>query len=646
MSFLNPWAALAAAAVAIPLLLLLYFLKLRRRLLRVPSTLLWQRSAEDMQVNAPFKRLRPSVLLALQIGSLLLLLLALAQPRLSAATAPAARMVLLIDRSASMAAASGAGIRLDRAKAVAAEVIGQLRRGSEASEVMVIAFAASATVVSGFESDAELVLERLAALQAAAEPSDLAAALRLADGFAARADEGDEPAADVILLSDGVMAEPGDGRGFLLRAGRFRFVQVVPEGSPPPRNLGIVTLSARRDYENPTEVRCFARLLNAGPDPVETVLTLRAAGQVVALRSVTVPPAGPRGPGEASVTLAFEHPQGAAFHLAHSTSDDLPLDDEAWLVLPAPAPPRIALVQPPQGADPFLREVLDALEPARLDPMTLERFGGLAEERLDSGELYDLVIFDRVDPPRLPGVASIGFGALPAGFERGGAAVPTAGRRILSWQRGHPLLRHVSLDELAYSGEAAYRAPAGATVLAYGPDGPIMLLVSSRGARHVLVGFALERSNWPVQLGFAVFVANAIDALTLAGPAQEGVFVRPGEPIQVRAASDADRVRARGPDGPDVPAVRGGLVTLPPFQRAGLFELEGVVERWRQVAVSLLSDAESDLRPRGAVTVNAGPVQAGAAADVVPLELWPWLVAAAGLLLALEWVTYCLRMSR
>src|SRR5947208_471741 len=40
-------------------------------------------------------------------------------------------------------------------------------------------------------------------------------------------------------------------------------------GNEKTGNVAIVALSAKRNYENPTEVQVFARLANFGPDPIE-----------------------------------------------------------------------------------------------------------------------------------------------------------------------------------------------------------------------------------------------------------------------------------------------------------------------------------------------------------------------------------------
>ena len=83
MQWLTPITALYAAAFTVPLLVLLYFLKLKRTEQVVSSTLLWQRAIQDLQVNAPFQRLRRNILLLLQLLALIAALLTLAGPILS-----------------------------------------------------------------------------------------------------------------------------------------------------------------------------------------------------------------------------------------------------------------------------------------------------------------------------------------------------------------------------------------------------------------------------------------------------------------------------------------------------------------------------------------------------------------------------------
>ncbi|MCX5671027.1 MAG: BatA domain-containing protein, partial [Planctomycetota bacterium] len=77
MDWLSPMTGLVAAAVAVPALVLLYFLKLKRRDMPVSSTLLWKRAVQDLQVNAPFQRLRRNILLFLQLLALAAILVAL-----------------------------------------------------------------------------------------------------------------------------------------------------------------------------------------------------------------------------------------------------------------------------------------------------------------------------------------------------------------------------------------------------------------------------------------------------------------------------------------------------------------------------------------------------------------------------------------
>src|ERR1700759_1953946 len=126
-SFLSPLSAILAAAIAVPTLVLLYFLKLKRREMDVASTFLWKKAIQDLQVNAPFQKLRRNLLLLLQLLLLVLLCLALSRPVSNYTPGAGKSSVILIDRSASMTAKDVKGhSRLDEAKSQAKDLIASM----------------------------------------------------------------------------------------------------------------------------------------------------------------------------------------------------------------------------------------------------------------------------------------------------------------------------------------------------------------------------------------------------------------------------------------------------------------------------------------------------------------------------------------
>jgi hypothetical protein len=668
VSFLNPITALTAAAITLPLLLLLYFLKLRRRYMRVPSTLLWERAFEDLEVNTPFQRLRFSALLLLQLLLLAALLIAMARPVTDGEGGREGRLILLIDRSASMNALVDADTsRLDAAKAQAVQLIDRLGRGAIDTEVMVIALARTPGVVTSFTHDRRTLIDAINSITPSDEQADLEAALRLAAGFAGHSEEAGEHAGEVILFSDGAVGRPDDSIGFRLRNGRFRYVHILdalPAAAGAQRNLGITSFSARRDIDDPARVVLFARLINTAGEPVEPVLTLRVDGRAVTARQVTVPGAALTGepdtapandlprPGEETVTFSIELPEGGVITIEHNIDDALRSDNIAHLNIPPPDGLRIALVHPGDGPGAEVHALFEETQPRSLQVLAVDLFNELDTRDLDAGERFDLVIFDRVSPRRLPGVPSITFGGAPSGVEVRPPA-DDRGRRILSWDRQHPVMRHVSLDMLRYVGFGGYELPPGATALARGQEGPVIALVRRRGANHLLVGFELNyaRTNWLMDFSIAVFIQNALDYLTLARSGQQGLSFQPGESISVRARSDARELRLHGPAGRSetidvtLAAQPGAERSLPALRRAGVYEVDGAAPPMNVLAINTASEQESDIRPREQILVNAEASFGRGGGSIVPRELWPWLVLLALVLLIVEWLLYCRRAA-
>src|SRR5512146_3475409 len=142
MSFITPLALVGL--VFVPAVVAMYLLKLRRDEAVVPSTLLWQRLVADVEANAPWQRLRRSLLLLLQLLLVLILAILAARPFLERPAGLAGDVVVVIATSASMAATDVAPDRLSVAKQ---QVVDALRDLPSDGKVSVIAAGETARVV-------------------------------------------------------------------------------------------------------------------------------------------------------------------------------------------------------------------------------------------------------------------------------------------------------------------------------------------------------------------------------------------------------------------------------------------------------------------------------------------------------------------
>lgn len=719
MTLLAPAAGIIGAALAVPALLLLYFLKLKRRPLRVSSVLLWEQAARDLQVNVPLRMIRWSWVLLLQLLALACLLVALARPAVPGAGPAGSRIIILIDCSASMSAADGgigpAGVprtRLDLARERALELIDSLgRAGSTRARAMVIALDASPRALTRFTSNLGELREAVREIAPTDQPDDLAAAMRLVEAMTAEADgeETDDPAA-VYLISDGGHAalSPQDRRGVFVRhvyAGPVRSAGADPRAD----NLGIVAISAQRDPDDPALVRVFARIQNAGPQDVSIAARCTLDGRVPegGVRAVAVPgaTAGPDGtiePGEAGVHFSIRQSDAGIEQVVVvdlNREDLLSADNAAGLVLPAVWRPRVLLVAPdgdpaPQP-DVFLRQALEATEPATIRILGGTEFGAMAATALQVGgdgrrvpwRGFDLVVLDRVGPEVWPDVPTLSFGAPPmadgveltGGPEPGGRSVA----RVIAWRRNHPALRYVSLDTLIVAPGIALRVPAEShagsggraaefTELVDGTFGPLLIEIehdtdaqagAGRVMRRIAAAFALERSNWGPDVSFPVFIANAVEWLTeSSGPSRLAWSIDTGARLPVVAPAAAGSVIARTGTAnlervfavsPAASDVSTGLVG--PLDRVGVWRLAGATQGAVEpevVAVNLISPRESliAVRPRAALGpgARAGALGEGSAADGRgrggEREVWHWFVLAALGLLSIEWFVYAWRM--
>ncbi len=658
LTWLTPFAGALLAGIVLPPLLALWFLKLRRRPRIVASTLLWTRSLADLRANAPFQRLRPSVLLFLQLLLIALIAVAIAQPESTGVVDSGGRYVLLIDRSASMLATEsidGASkTRLDIAKHAAIDRVHELLGGGffapRAGDVMVVAFASRAEVRAPFTDSVADLEKAIQSITPTDEETRLGEALEVARAFSTNVDP-DRP--DRTVAAPARLELYSDGRFADLAQLTLRPMEslVYRKVGSAKDNVGIVALAAERPADRPDDVQVFAALVNMNLEPVSVSVQLALDGQARAItpEPIAIPAASLGGaggtefrPGSAQVIFRpIAQPRDVVIEASLLRKDALASDDTAFAVVPPSKRLRVLLV----NSEGFvLASALDALPVERVDRITGADFDALLASQAPVS--YDLVVLNNYAPKFLPQGRYLIFGAAPPLPE-----LNVYGTQKDVWCRvmreESPLLRSASLDEL-YVGSAIATRPSKAwEIVAEGADAPLVLTYDAGDTHAVYVTYDILESNWPFQRSFLNFVANAVDSLGHAGEAITAQGVRPGDAIALRIPAGSRQARVTGPAGIDAtPKVDSdGNLLWGPVLRAGLYDIsflenDRTEPSTRRVAANLYSAAESHIEPVAEIRLGVDAVSAAAVTAERRSSVWPWILGLGLLILILEWWVY------
>lgn len=663
MTFLNLFWAGVVAAVVVPLLLILYFLKLRRREELVASTLLWKRAVQDLQVNAPFQRLRKNLLLFLQLLILAAAILALARPIIESTVTDEERLVILIDHSASMNTVEADGrTRLEHAKEQAVGLVRTLNQradswlsmmsftGAEAkTQAMVIAFAERATIVAPFTTNTTELDRLIAGIRPTDAQTDLREALELAEAYMAppvlttdRTPISAEVPSKLVLISDGRIANLDKG---VLRSGEMELIRV----GETTENVGITTLRTQRNYEQPEMLQLFLTVQNFADQPVQTDVSIYADETLAHVVPVSL---GPRrdpvadhageAPQGAAQSLSFDVmlDRGAVIEARLARHDALEVDNSAWTIVPPPRRLRVLVVT---RGNLFLDSALHGLPLAEHPFVTPEEYEANAGGRFvaDGRAQFDVVIFDKVVPRQLPAGSHLFIGAVPpmAGLVAG---APLEWHTLIWWDEAHPVLRHVGLTQVVVAEGLTLEVPDEAEVLIEGPQGPVLARYAE-GGRHVMVlTFAIEHSNW-WSSSFPVFMYNALRYLGSGGAEVASGLHRPGATLRIPTAADVEEVRVLRPDSrtDTVRADAAGMAYYGATEQVGLYTARGAVAGRERYAVNLEDAWESDIAPptRPLKIAQREVAEMQSLRTTTP-EVWRWFVGAALALALVEWYIY------
>jgi Ca-activated chloride channel homolog len=584
MSFLAP-IALAGLAF-LPVVLAMYLLKLRRDRAVIPSTLLWHALVADVEANAPWQKLRRSLLLLLQLLLVAILAILAARPFVERPAGLAGDLVLVVDTSASMQATDVTPTRLDAAKAAAVDALKDLPAGGKVS---VIAAGRTAKVIANGTADLGRVRQAIASITPTSDIGDLGDALRLASALAARSGD-----AEILVATDAALATPP--------AGSFEAPVRVLQVGREANNQAIVALAVRTQPNNLSH-SAFVSVANLGLELVERRIEVYADGQLREARTVRL---DPQRRTDVSIDDVDDPDRSASVIEVRLTSadeaatgapDPLGVDDRAWAIVPPQSLRQILLVG---ERDPYLETALSYL------PETELYYRSGADYAATTGlDQFELVIFSRYLPAELPANPVLAI-APPRTSDLGAVTGTLTNPAIGVTDPDDPILRYVDLSTVHVGEAKKLDLPAWAKPIIPGPGGsPLLYAGTVDGRAAAVMAFEPRRSDLPLQVAFPVLLANLTGQL-MGGSATPADAVAPGAPVTLAIPAGATGVRVQRPDGSVdelvAPTAEAATVTFARTDLLGVYTVTGIV------------DPDATAAPRDAASPSAAVPSAGGAA--------------------------------
>ena len=515
MNFLSP-TSLLLFGLAIPIVAL-YILRLRRRREPVSTLMFWEELFRERQTTSLFQRLKHLLSLLLQLLFLTLLVLSIARPQFAFITKSARQLVLIIDQSASMNAIeedTDGRTRLAVAKESALRSVDGLRF---MDEMTIISSHTRPIIHIPFTNHQKSLRAAIHAIQPTDISTNLEPAYDLAYAIAQT-----KPNPEIVIFSDfqSVSEE-------LLAKLKSEPEQETDTEAPTPEvkrhlirigkandNVGITKFRVRKSLVNAFDYQTLLRVVNASEEEKKFNVELYFDENLFDVRPYTLAPGESKS--EIFSNFAFE---GGKLKAVLDIQDPLASDNIAYATLPKRDLIPVLLVT---AENPFLQKALAVDEQIQLTVLTPTEY---ETDFMRRGEVsspeetkdYQVVIFDRYSPPTL-GDGNYMFIYPPAVDASEtpnrelkwniGAALETP--IITDWERTHPILQHVHLENVQIGTAYQVTPPSTAQVLARSFESPVLFIDVQPNRKVVFAAINILESDLPLRIAFPVIIANTI----------------------------------------------------------------------------------------------------------------------------------------
>ena len=655
MTLLTPLTGLIAALIVVPLLVVLYMLKLRRTRRDISSTLLWKSHTEDVRANSLMQRLRLSPLFLLQCFLLLMLAAALMQPVLNGWIRPSGRVVLFIDQSASMQTrdAPNGATRLDEAKRLAIAQVESWQGGgifaASPPEVMVIAFAQDASVRIPFTTNPTRIREAIEAIESTDQTTQIGPAVALARAFSseqfseleAELKSATVSPLDMQLISDGNC--PDLAQLTLRKDEKLSWVRC---GNPDTPNQGISAAGAERRNDDPTLINAFVALRNESQTTAKREVQVRSNGTLIASTNEPITLVGATGngvtrvPGSQKMSFApFALANAGVLSVSMIPEDAFTTDDRAVIAIQGQQTLRVLLA----GNDAAIESLINSLPSVSLAQVSCQDFSKRIVADENWTESFDVVVCADCDIPALTAGRWLIFGKPPSISSLNSYGMQPR-QAVRTWKSDHKVMAQSQFSDLVVDNAAAIAPTSDWSALLEGSKGPLIVLGRSDKATIMYVAFLPMDSNWPFQRSFVNFTGQSIEFLGALGSAVSSQSLEPGATLRMRVARGSTQVVVTTANGERVSQNPiDGEVVFGPLRNVGVYKVDYLNPAGkpasRSVAVNLIDPGECNVAAAQQLNIPGGELQPKSI-GLSTLAIWPLLVLLVLGLLIVEWFIY------
>jgi len=597
----------------IPILIVIHTLKPKPRPVEVTNLFLWNEVLKERSYNLSFERFKKNLPLILQILIVILAALALARPTWTYWTAKKGHLVLVIDTSASMKTRSVPGIRFDRARQKALQIV---KERDQDQQILLVEAGQKPIVRTGFINDTDQAQDLVNQLQPTDAPADLESAIYLALSFVDPAQE------DLLyLITDGAGQDLSD-----LVKSHPKIRPVIIAGGE--QNIGITKFEFRQHVDRSDHYEFMLETKNFGRTPVECSIRL-AIDRVVLFERV----------------IAFEAQEkqvliipysGLINGIARATleiDDDFTVDNQAYLSLNAAKEIWVLLVS---KGNHFLEKLLAAYPNFRVNSVKEIIPSSWSEQTAR----HDIVIVDRLDFPATERGNFLLIDAYSPSIP-----VLNTGRvrfpEILAWDRQSPLMANVNLSGLIVEESAKLQADKQLPPVIESARTGLMYVFEENGLRAVLLGFDFTRSDLPLKVAFPVMMSNIFNWLNPYRLEFSILQTRAGEAFDIYFNPGTDILYTRAPyEKWDKHPVKANPFRYRNTDRVGIYTVaENGKERY--FTVNLADESESDINSIS-LENRSGQAEGPRTSEEIAAQqpLWMLFIIMGCALLLIEWYAW------